>query len=503
LGLLKCKYPSNPHLPGPDRTYQFIVTSSNESISPTASSFSTRSLSLEVSPVPEPFFPNTNEYFKVPQTPGLSDVELYDHYLQHTSRTLSPCQSDYNVMYMGMPKLAQQSETVLHAILAVAAADIAWNMISDGKPAEFEAVAQALLTGYQHYNLASEQMRQAIVTPGSFEPEPLIASTLMLIPFATASQQVNHWLSSRSGATNSCKPLSSTPRDVIVIMRGVRAMLQAADDVDSGTIIDPFPKAKEELSDSYSSVADTPIFAVPAQSRKHLMSAIVSTTSRAAFARLQNFLDFALLHDQNCSYHSLLACTAAFANLKTIRKAAFDVDAMNRTPGTTPPTQLPSPGMDFGGPEIASASSIAPWLRSFAAQFCVASSVDLQPTEPLTRFFLSFYIQAPQEYLDVVLPLLDQRLESPIDRFPSGLPTELTQTQALALDIYAHWSVLMILVEEESWWIGTLPEVTLSGMLNRFGDDFVSKGWPANGVAKGEWWPGKMLSILRDIKKYR
>jgi hypothetical protein len=108
----------------------------------------------------------------------------------------------------------------------------------------------------------------------------------------------------------------------------------------------------------------------------------------------------------------------------------------------------------------------------------------------------------PQFYLDLVLPLLDQRLESPLT--VHTLPVTLIRTQALALDIYAHWSVLMFLVEKESWWIGTLPEVTLEGMVNRYGEGLVKRFW---GGARDEeeaekWWPGWMLGVLKDAKAF-
>jgi hypothetical protein len=120
----------------------------------------------------------------------------------------------------------------------------------------------------------------------------------------------------------------------------------------------------------------------------------------------------------------------------------------------------------------------------------------------LTSFFLGFLVQAPQAYLDLVLPLLDQRLESPSD---TAAASQITKDQALALDIYAHWSVLMFLVEADSWWIGNLPEVTLTGMINTYGDDFVTKLLPENGGPgqRVEWWPGSMLNVLREVKRYQ
>ena len=79
----------------------------------------------------------------------------------------------------------------------------------------------------------------------------------------------------------------------------------------------------------------------------------------------------------------------------------------------------------------------------------------------------------------------------------------LTADQALALDIYAHWSVLMFLVEEESWWIGSLPVVTLTGMMNRYGDEFVAGLSSGQGYGHDRWWPGSMLTVLREIKRCR
>jgi hypothetical protein len=120
---------------------------------------------------------------------------------------------------------------------------------------------------------------------------------------------------------------------------------------------------------------------------------------------------------------------------------------------------------------------------------------DADPEESLTRRFIAFLSRVTQGYLDEVLPLLDQRVEVPVET--TGV--DLTHTQALALDIYAHWSVLMMLVEEESWWIGSLPVVTLRGMVNRYGERFVCEV----GEEEEEWWPGSMLRIWREVKMFR
>jgi hypothetical protein len=460
LGLSNCIYPpvSQFIIQNPKERFHTISPLSANILSPSTSP-SISSSSFETSPCPISPFPDAPYTVK-----GLSDGELYHHYLQYTSRTLGFFQSDYNELYIDTSMLALQSGIVFHALLAASAASLACTMISQTLDPNTDTITQILLTGYHHYNLASEQMREAISRSENLKPEPLVASVI-LVPFVAASQQINHWISSRSGAR--CKRLSSTPRDVIVIMRGIQTMLGTLDDGSLSTSAKTYPQTDRWIDMSPAYPAITP----PAPSRSHVMSAIVATTSHAAFCALQRRLDSVLLESTD---PSLPACSTAFEVLKHVRNSAF---------GTTDSPSFELQATDSLKPKPTS------WLRTFAAQ-----SEPPHPTEPLTRFFLSFLTQAPQEYLDLVLPLLDQRLET------ASSPARLTQIQALALDIYAHWSVLMFLVEDESWWIGTLPVVTLSGMINRYGEGFVGRSWPNS---EDQWWPGSMLNILQDIKQYR
>lgn len=317
---------------------------------------------------------------------------------------------------------------IFHSLLAVSAASVAWTMIYRNLSSNIEMVREALFTGYQHYNIASERMRDAIADADASKQEPLVAS-ILLVPFAAASQQIEHWLSINSPNAKPSKFLISTPRDVIVIMQGIRAMLCSLSYIDLNT--------RPNLE--HGSLAQSP-------ARTHVLNEIVASTSESAFATLARRLD-------SIDYHDGLA--SAFATLSNIRIS---------TMSTSPP--------------------------HFSA------SVTPHPDDPLTRQFLTFLARVPASYLDLVLPLLEKRLASPV----AASPVELTKQQALALDIYAHWSVLMVLVEEESWWIGNLPIVTLRGMVNRYGEGFVGRSW---GEEEEKWWPGRMLSIWSDVDGYR
>lgn len=277
-------------------------------------------------------------------------------------------------------------------------------------------------------------------------------------------------------------------------------MLQTLDCDELSTNVDL--QAEWGIDRSSAFPAMNPSATAPPCSRTHILSAMVAATSRVAFSKLQRRLDSFHLYQSDCPDHSLSACNAAFEILEQIRSSAFCAINPSPSPSPSPLPSFSSPAAKPLEPEPTSSSNIAPWLRSFACRSSATTSTIPQPTEPLTRFFLSFLVQAPNEYLDLVLPLLDQRLESPIDASLGRIPAELTREQALALDIYAHWSVLMLLVEEESWWIGTLPVVTLAGMVNRYGGEFVTRLWPETESRKEQWWPEIMLNILQDIKRY-
>lgn len=424
---------------------------------------------------------------------GFSDDDLYNHYLHHTSLALSLCESDYSALHVGMAKLALESETVFHSLLAVSAASLAWNMIFKEPDPDAKTVNQVLLVGYQHYNFASEQMRGLISRPGSWKPEPLIASALLLVPFATASQQINHWVSRRSNKQEPHKLLTSTPRDVIIIMTGIRTILQTLDSGTRSTNIDSFPEAEYESRKPSVSWGPNSRSIAPPSSRTHVMGTMIATTSQRALSKLQERLDSVFLDHSRHSDESLSACSVAFKVLQQIRNRAFQTISSSPPYSTKPEYE----------PESTPSSQIAPWLQSFARRLFASTATISQPNQPLTRLLFSFLNQAPQEYLEIVLPLLDQRLENLDGSFPDRSAPELTRTQALALDIYAHWSVLMFLVEDESWWIGTLPTVTLTGLLNRYGEEFISQWWPDNKPGKPHWWPASMLNIFQDVKRYR
>jgi len=331
-------------------------------------------------------------------------------------------------MQIGIPTLALRNKTVFHSLLALSAACLGCDMISKNPPPDLGAVNQVLISGYRHYNLASEQLRKMISRLDDLKVEALLASNFLLVPFSAASQQIKHWISSRRETRESEKLLSSTPRDLIVIMRGIRTMLQALDCRNSSPDLE-VPDDAEFATDGASLLEFNIPPAVSCTSHTHTMFPILAATSQEAFAQLQERLDSA---ESNTSYarqpsNPLSACVAAFGVLDDIRIGTF---SSSNPPALASPTNKARKRLEF---KQAWLPRVAPWLRDYASRPAIPS-----PTEPLTRAFLSFLVQVPQSYLDLVMPLLEQRLETANATSLENAPIQLAAEQALALDIYAY-----------------------------------------------------------------
>jgi hypothetical protein len=105
---------------------------------------------------------------------------------------------------------------------------------------------------------------------------------------------------------------------------------------------------------------------------------------------------------------------------------------------------------------------------------------------------LTFFSGAPDAYIDLLLPLLDpQSGDGPNHH-------KLTASEVLALDVYAHWLVLLFLVENEAWWMGDFPVVALLGLITRYGDEFLDTS-----SNPGQWWPVGMLEVVTRLKQWK
>lgn len=384
-----------------------------------------------------------------------------------------------------MPTLALQSQTVYHSLLALSAACLCCDMICSGM-ANPRVVRKLLLAGYQHHTATLEQMRALIAEPQAINREPMLATAVMVVPFSIAFQHVNHWVLRNTSGGSYRKRLSVRARDTLILVRGVKTVLLALDSTaaTSPALVPPTgaPWTTGLTPEAENMISST----IPANpSRTHLMFPILTATSERAFSSLETAINFVSL-DYSHDSATVSACAEAFDVLNNIRIDTF-------TPSDYATAASWKDETNYTLDANSSLATVASWLRSYAARPGIPSE-----SEPMYRSFLAFFIRAPQVYWDLLIPLLDQRLESPMELLSDD--AGLTAPQAIALDIYAHWLVMMFLVESESWWIGDLPVVGLRGMINRYGERFAVVVGPDRGFLEG-WWPGSMLKIKTELQR--
>jgi hypothetical protein len=68
----------------------------------------------------------------------------------------------------------------------------------------------------------------------------------------------------------------------------------------------------------------------------------------------------------------------------------------------------------------------------------------------------------------------------------------------LAMEIFAHWLV-MVLMLDNVWWIGGIGAWELKQIVTAKGGSRWRKSWKV----EEDWWPEIMLGINRQLNKYR
>jgi hypothetical protein len=209
------------------------------------------------------------------------------------------------------------------------------------------------------------------------------------------------------------------------------------------------------------------------------MFPILAATSEQAFFHLQHRIDSIITDAQR--NENIASLGTAFEILKNV------VCDNLWTSGPSADSSIYT--TDYSLTPDSLLAQVPTWLRRFASRDPSSAQ-----TEPLHRQFLAFFYCAPQAFLDLLFPLLDQRTEGceGLSFVKPGIST----AELHALDIYAHWLALMFLVEDEAWWLTSFPVIALRGLIRRYGDHFGDDVY-------GQWWPRSMLKIMTELKPWK
>ena len=481
------------------------------------------------------------DFSSLAQTLAPAEVELFNHYLEHTSKDPSVDSQDQYALQVGIPQLACQSKPLMESILALAAVCKCCDLISEPSsspqgPERGQVIE--LLSLAQRYHL--ESLREIQTTLHETKHyDRVLANAAMMGLYGSASHCARIWLAKTATPDSPSQPLCDLTApgypQWVSLFRAAR--LASAGVLDST----PNPSAASspvdfsgQRQDGDSAPPPTP--AKELQTRtimSHPLAPILATTLHPALARLHEkaaFVQANTTPDDNDSTSHLQACLTALSIFNNIATTSL----------LPPPTTTPPPPPSIPTPPTPSPSHLPDlplWLHHYTANIS-----SIAPSPLPRRTIMSFIHKVPGAYLDLVdgmMCLLQQRQTSsstsaPPPSYasppspsssswsselesergspsPSPLPlggSELAAglqcpslTQQLAVEIFAHWLVLVVLLDGV-WWIGGVGAWELERVVQvrrvEWGCECL---WEWDG--EGRWWPEGMGEVWKVVEKLR
>jgi hypothetical protein len=192
----------------------------------------------------------------------------------------------------------------------------------------------------------------------------------------------------------------------------------------------------------------------------------------------------------------LQACFTALALFSNIVTETFPTDDSN--PNTPGRGHL---AFEVDVDPVGRLSKVSPWLRRYTA-----SITSMIPSRLPRRTIMAFVHKVPTSYLNLVEEMLSLIQPEALggDEVAWGssasMMPEPSLAHQLAVDIFAHWLVLVILLDNV-WWIGGIGAWELGRIVASFRKDV---RWRKCLWNKDEdWWPESMFEISRQFDKHR
>ncbi|OJJ32906.1 hypothetical protein ASPWEDRAFT_174336 [Aspergillus wentii DTO 134E9] len=403
---------------------------------------------------------NTEESFISSQNGTLdaTELSLLAHYLTHTSQTIPFDHLDLYALSVGVPNLAFNCNFVMASLLALAAAckchDIAKQAPSPLDHQTVSSIKELLALAERHHTASLRHVQAAMQNSGSYDS--VLATAALMVLYASASHSIRVHLAATAKDCGRRLPSEVLPQHSQWI-----SFTRAAHTASTAVLKDMVDQDQECTATTPD--VDTRIPGAvlspqdgPSESTKKLFLPLVESTYRRALESLRRRGESTV---SSCDSIQLHASLATISVLEKCASAALSTDS-NRV---EPPNQ----------PRLFTESSnVTPWVARY-----MISVTSMESPQALRRIIMSFLNKAPAEYLSLVQSVLDAPSEEEC----------LDATNFLAMDIFAHWLVLVMLLDGV-WWIGDIGQWELGQvvafMKSRTGE---------------RWWPGSMYLVKREL----
>ncbi|KAJ4417677.1 hypothetical protein N0V82_006038 [Gnomoniopsis sp. IMI 355080] len=446
-----------------------------------------------------------NEALQNSVSPPLNaqDLELLTHYLSHTSQIIPYDKADLYALHIGIPNLAFNSEPLMSSLLALAAVCQCYDFLpKTGKPYDLplSQIPKLLELAERHHRNSLHQIRKAIDTACY---DIVLANATLMTLYGSAVHRVrirlfNQYKEGRLGApllsefVPAHSQWISLIRAVHCAFIGLRTDLQLKETEDSAS-----PSSFQESASGVAigdSVAEAQCSQDgPAEQTLRLFLPIVTATIDGAMEDLRRRV-WRTKESDSVTRSDFTTCTGALEILESIVAETLP-GIGNRNATTLTPVSLHSDGF------ISRLSLVAPWLRAYTARVTSNSKLDSRSgsftSSPLRRKITAFLNRVDANFLSLVQEMLE-RMTYPELEETGPDPEDESAASRCAMDIFAHWLVLMCLLDGV-WWIGDIGMWELGRVANYVKGLYGGEVGPNTKT----WWPASMYAIRTELAKQR
>jgi hypothetical protein len=439
----------------------------------------------------------------LPSTLDATELELLSHYLTHTSQTIPLDDLDHYALSVGMPNIAFRSRPVMSSLIALAAACKCHDLIKTRKFLDRQTMmkVQELLMLAERHHLSSLQHIQVAVSYSDCY-DSILANAALMVLYASASHSLRVYMATIAKRTG-----QELPNEMLPQHSQWMSFTRAAHTASTAILVGAVDNVTNSQRRTYSPISTSPTPAFPesisfskgvflpedgpSERTKHLFLPLVASTYTQALAILREKVEttvvsFETLQAPSCSDISIDACSTAFSILETCASGALS-------------TEKPIGRHNDSAFEPLSLERI-PEVTSWVGEYMISVTSMASP-KALRRTIMSFLNKAPTSFLNLVQSMLDSKLAEASSEdvmaldSPESSISSLDPTRLLAMDIFAHWLVLVMLLDGV-WWIGGIGQWELGQAIALM----KSQNLCRQATDRREtWWPESMHSVKLEL----
>lgn len=472
------------------------------------------------------------------QTLPEAEVDLFRHYLEHTSRDRTVGDQDRYTLQVGIPNLACQSRPLMRSVLALAAVCKCCDIIRESSLAYSDSGRRDvidLLALAHRYHLDSLRSIQTTLNETS-NYDHVLANAAMMGMYGSASYAARIWLAKTASPYGDDLQLFNwmmAPGNPqwLSLFRAVRlayaGLLRSSPQHSPAHSPAALASQYEYKVGSQAPEEDVRTFILAS----HPLGPVLAATVSSALARLnEKATEIQVAAGSSGSSPELQACFTTLGIFNSIVADSLLPAAGGESPPSTPgggggggnghyhdPSSSPFP-VDIENDPVGRLAQISPWLRRYTAS--ISSMI---PSKLPRRVIMSLVHRVPTTFLNLIEDMINliDNAAAAATAAPAPRPTacgielvvsapspppppsppmpEPSLAHQLAVEIFANWLVLVILLDDV-WWIGGIGAWELA----RFVSVRHRPGWEMCLWNRDrDWWPESMLEISRQLDKHR